>query len=280
MLQLRTSLIKAISKSKEKLTKKLVSLETQENSSRCFEDAKRKADMIMSNVHQIHPRQDVLEAEDWETGEITRVALDPTKNAIENAEVLYKLARKQKRGAAKILPLKEECLKNLEYLSESEMMVTGISCEDVDAMEILRQIEFELIANGMMKSSALHKQTEKSLRKAKKLKSKSSACEPRRFLSPSGFEILVGRSSQQNDELSMSVAKPGDIWMHARGVPGAHVIMRSSPRTPSEDDLMFAASLAAYYSKASNLAKVDVSIADPKYLSKPSKISSSLESIS
>lgn len=234
----------------------------------------------MSNIHQIRPNQDVLEAEDWETGEIKRVMLDPAKNAIENAEVLYKLARKQKRGATKILPLKEDCLKNLDYLSESEMMVTGVSCEDVDAMEILRQIEFELVANGVMKSSALHKQAEKSLRKAKKLKSKSSACEPRRFVSPSGFEILVGRSSQQNDELSMSVAKPGDIWMHARGVPGAHVIMRSSPSIPSEDDFTFAANLAAYYSKASNLAKVDVSIADPKYLSKPSKICFLLESMS
>eukprot|EP00890_Picochlorum_soloecismus_P000065 jgi/Picsp_1/1059/NSC_04543-R1_fibronectin-binding a domain protein len=266
--KVKSSLIKAIRKSKEKLTKKLNSLEEQENSSKHFEDAKRKADMIMSNLHQIRPNQDVLEAEDWETGEIKKVMLDPTKNAVENAEVLYKLARKQKRGAAKILPLKEECLTNSEYLNESEMMVTGVSCEDKDAIEILRQIEFELIANGVIKSSALHKQTEKSLRKARKLKSKSVAGEPRRFLSPSGFEILVGRSSQQNDELSMSIAKPGDVWMHARGVPGAHVIMRSSPKIPSEDDLMFAANLAAYYSKASNLAKVDVSIADPKYLSK------------
>jgi len=233
----------------------------------------------MSNLHKIRPNQDILEAEDWETGEMKKILLDPTKSAVENAEVLYKLARKQKRGAAKILPLKEDCLKNSEYLIESEMMVTRVTCEDKDAMEMLRQIEFELIANGVIKSSALHKQTERSLRKAKKMKSKSVVAEPRRFLSPSGFEILVGRSSQQNDELSMSVAKPGDVWMHARGVPGAHVIMRSSPNIPSEDDLTFAANLAAFFSKASNLAKVDVSIADPKYLSKSSKIRVTMESL-
>lgn len=48
----------------------------------------------------------------------------------------------------------------------------------------------------------------------------------RRFSAPSGATVLVGRNNRQNDELSTKVAAPNDVWMHARLVPGAHVVLR------------------------------------------------------
>lgn len=48
----------------------------------------------------------------------------------------------------------------------------------------------------------------------------------RRFTTPSGLPVLVGRNNRQNDELSIKVAREQDVWMHARHVPGAHVVLR------------------------------------------------------
>lgn len=41
-------------------------------------------------------------------------------------------------------------------------------------------------------------------------------------------QVLVGRNNKQNDELTNKVAKARDVWMHARGCPGAHVLLRAS----------------------------------------------------
>lgn len=92
----------------------------------------------------------------------------------------------------------------------------------------------------------------------------------RRYQSPGGFVVLVGRNSRQNDELSCRLAQPGDVWMHARGVPGAHLVMRiPAGKAAEQADVAFCADLAAWFSKARTQGKCDVTMCDPKHLSKP-----------
>jgi len=80
---------------------------------------------------------------------------------------------------------------------------------------------------------------------------------------------FVGRSPQGNAELTFRVARPSDLWFHARGVPGAHVILRvDGSRRPNDDEITRAASLAAYYSKARESAKVDVDFTERKHVRK------------
>ena len=68
---------------------------------------------------------------------------------------------------------------------------------------------------------------------------------------PRGSRIVVGRSPVENAELTFHVARPSDLWFHAQGVPGAHVILSRDDRgRVPEEDLHAAASLAAFYSKA------------------------------
>jgi predicted ribosome quality control (RQC) complex YloA/Tae2 family protein len=67
--------------------------------------------------------------------------------------------------------------------------------------------------------------------------------------SPDGFCILVGRNSRQNDEVTFKRAAPDDLWLHARGIPGGHVVIKSGGREVPERTLHQAAALAAYYSR-------------------------------
>ena len=65
-------------------------------------------------------------------------------------------------------------------------------------------------------------------------------------------QVLVGRNNRQNDELTHKVARPTDVWLHARGVPGAHVLLRRPNDEPGDvpaADLQFAADLAAWFCK-------------------------------
>jgi len=82
----------------------------------------------------------------------------------------------------------------------------------------------------------------------------------RRFVSPDGFVVLVGKSAEDNDLLSIHLAEPADFWFHLAGDSGSHVVVRNPDRIdrlPRETE-RFAARLAAGYSKAKNAGRVAV----------------------
>jgi predicted ribosome quality control (RQC) complex YloA/Tae2 family protein len=81
--------------------------------------------------------------------------------------------------------------------------------------------------------------------------------------------VLVGRSPRDNADLTFRVARPDDLWFHARGVPGAHVVLRiDSSRQPTSAELQSAAELAAYHSKARTAGTVPVDYTARKYVRK------------
>lgn len=92
----------------------------------------------------------------------------------------------------------------------------------------------------------------------------------RQFESPGGLTVLVGRNNKQNDVLSHQVANPQDLWMHVRGIPGSHTLLRLPPgvQEAAQEDKQYAANLAAYFSKAREAGKVDVIVARGDQLKK------------
>jgi len=89
---------------------------------------------------------------------------------------------------------------------------------------------------------------------------------PRRFLTSRGLMLLVGRGARENHELTFKVARPEDFWLHARDVPGAHVILRDPERRAAPDDLREAAEVAAFFSAARGSGTVDVHVARRKHV--------------
>jgi len=93
----------------------------------------------------------------------------------------------------------------------------------------------------------------------------------RRFISPDGFTVLVGRSSADNDLLTFKLGEPRDAWLHVAAGSGSHVIVRNPEgleRLP-RDTLRFAAALAARYSKAKHGGNVTVHVTTCADVSKP-----------
>lgn len=94
----------------------------------------------------------------------------------------------------------------------------------------------------------------------------------RRYLSTDGYEILVGRASRDNDNLTFRVAQPNDLWMHAGDYPGSHVVVRNPTRKEiPHRTIIEAAQLAGRFSQASEDAKVVVHYTERKFLSKPKR---------
>ncbi|MBI9076421.1 MAG: DUF814 domain-containing protein [Desulfatibacillum sp.] len=96
--------------------------------------------------------------------------------------------------------------------------------------------------------------------------------EPRvfRYELPGGWEVLAGKTDEDNDILSLKTARPNDWWFHVRGMPGSHVLLRS--RDGQQPDALLkkqAAAIAAYHSKARSGGVVAVSCTQACNVTKP-----------
>ncbi|MBE0642447.1 MAG: NFACT family protein [Bacteroidetes bacterium] len=93
----------------------------------------------------------------------------------------------------------------------------------------------------------------------------------RRFVVEGGFEVWAGKNSANNDLLTVRHSRPNDLWFHARGVGGSHVVIKvgSAAGEPSKEAIRQAASIAAYYSKHRNAKRVPVAYTEKKYVRKP-----------
>jgi predicted ribosome quality control (RQC) complex YloA/Tae2 family protein len=99
----------------------------------------------------------------------------------------------------------------------------------------------------------------------------ASKGKPYRTIVVEGFEVLVGRGSDDNDFLTFEVAEPHDVWMHVGGgTPGSHVVVRNPARAELPRSVLeTAAQITAWYSKARGAPKVEVSYCPAGHVSKP-----------
>jgi predicted ribosome quality control (RQC) complex YloA/Tae2 family protein len=238
-----------------------------------------------------------------------------------HAEALYKRARKLRRAVDAVAPLLAAAESEAAYLAELAASVEALErFGGGDDLAALRSVEAELrqlqqsaqlqnragseaamAAKGAAKGRKAAKQREKVVQQQQDGGARGGAARedvgaaatvdgarPRRFVSPGGRVVLVGRHNRQNDVLSLKAAAPQDVWMHVRGVPGSHVVLRatgggggaalsSSSSSPpsslapevSEACVQFAADLAVFYSKARQSGKADVVVCRAGQLKKP-----------
>ena len=90
------------------------------------------------------------------------------------------------------------------------------------------------------------------------------------YLLPGDWQVLAGRTEAANDHLSLTLARPGDLWFHIRGMPGSHVVLRvPAGATPDRATRELAAGIAAYHSKARSAGTVAVTCTEARNFSKP-----------
>ena len=281
-------LLQAIGAAVKKNGQKVRSFRKQIADAAAHEDVKVRADEIMAYQHGYQQGADTLEVYDFETGEARDVPIDPLKGGpVAAAEALYKKARKQRRTATAVEPLLEAASREAEYLEQVEFSIRELTGTDgEDDVAALEQINAELVDARLVKptgkgAAAEIKRQERGTGKGGKKKAppqkakKKGRDDPmlniRKYAAPSGKEVLVGRNSRGNEAVSLSIGKDQDVWFHVRGAPGAHVILRQQPgQEASDEDLQYAADLAAFHSKLRTGGKVDVSFTSPKFVRKPS----------
>jgi len=175
------------------------------------------------------------------------IALDPALSAAENAQRWLRRAKRYQAAAERIESRRTEVR---EELSRAEsLLARAESAQDAGQLAAV-EAEAPAAAPGRKAQAA-------------------PRLPYRKFISQSGAPILVGRSARDNDTLTLRVARGNDLWLHARGMQGAHVVVPGPGESPDPRALGDAALLAAHFSSARGQEGVEVAWTRCKHLRKP-----------
>ncbi|MEM9977972.1 MAG: NFACT RNA binding domain-containing protein [Cyanobacteria bacterium P01_D01_bin.2] len=220
-----------------------------------------EADLLMAYLHLWQPGMSSIQLQDFDSGEPVTLALNPEKNAVQNAQALYKRHQKLKRTRDAVMPLLEAVETELHYLEQIEAaLVQTARYTDVDDLTALDEIRDELVQQGYIDDPYQRPSRSRT----------DNLPNFHRFCTPSGTEVWVGRNNNQNEALTFKAANDYDLWFHTQEIPGSHVLLRLAPGAQaSDDDLTWAANIAAWFSRAQHSEQVPVVYTKPKHVYKP-----------
>lgn len=241
-------------KTRQRIERQLAGLAKDEPAPGEPEQLRTKAEWLLAFSSQIEPKQQTLSVE-LDDGPL-EIVLDQERTPVEQAARMFKRAARLER-AAKIIPERRSALKSdLDFLEQL----------DVDLALAENQPELAIVEEEMERAGLLPRQQGK--RQSKKPKSAGFGTRPLHYITPDGIAILVGRNARQNDTTTFKIASGDDLWIHVRNSPGLHVVIRSAGQTISNETILMAAQLAAYYSKQRGERAVPVSITPRRFVTR------------
>ncbi len=211
-------------------------------------------DLINANIWRLEKGQSKAELEDFYTGEVREITLDPRLTPAQNAQKYYNEYRKLDTAEKKLSELIKKGQEELVYI-DSVFDAASRTDSEADLAEIRRELREQGYLKGGVRADERVKKTS----------------EPLKFISSDGYEILVGINNRQNDTLTLKTARALDIWLHVKNIAGSHVIVRSADngKPLTQRTLFEAAQLAAYHSKGRNGSQVPVDYVPAKFVKKP-----------
>ena len=235
-------------------TNKIAVLEKELNEAENADDWRIRADNLLTYQYNLkdHADDEVEVVNIYsESGEMITIPLDRRITIAANVQVFYKKYDKLKRSAEYINNQIKLCREEIAYLGTVEHSLTAST-----TLAEIDEIKTELI-------------TGRYLKEVKKKTAGSKKAQPYIFHAADGTEIIVGKNNYQNDKIRQS-ADPNDIWLHTKDIPGSHVILKTGGIEPSEETLITAAKIAAYFSQYKDSSNVPVDYTACKFVKKPS----------
>ncbi|MGH9867463.1 MAG: Rqc2 family fibronectin-binding protein [Candidatus Polarisedimenticolia bacterium] len=220
---------------------------------------RRRGELILAGLRSARKEGAQVRVPDvYEQGSpLVSIPIDPRLDLRANAERLFKTARRADR-ARQVIPARLETVRRRvgSMAGAEERLDAAASMSELESLE--KQLQDE----GLVRA----------VRRAQRAEvGRAPAWVPvREFRSAEGFTILVGRSASDNDHITFNVAAPHDLWLHAAGYPGAHVIVRNPRRLAElpEATVREAAELAAWMSRGKEEGELDVHVAWRRHVRK------------
>lgn len=247
--QRRDRLLQAIGQVRGRQERRLASIHQQQVVAAEADRLREWGERIYAFLWQIQPGDTELVAHDM------KVPLDPTLDPKANAQAYFERYRKARSAGEHLPALLADVEAELAYLDQLRIMV-----EQADGFAEIEALTSEWEAHGG--TSELDRRRSPRRRPAER--------RPQPLVDDDGNAVFIGRSGTQNDLVTFNIAGVNDTWLHARGVPGSHVIVRwrRASGDEAERTVEAAARLAAFYSASRGGTSVEVDVTRRRYVRK------------
>jgi predicted ribosome quality control (RQC) complex YloA/Tae2 family protein len=202
---------------------------------------RRQGEALLSSAGIAVPGANAVDVPDpYDANRTVSVRIDPRLSLPANADRLFEKARRLERARRQVDARRDRTRETLSTSRAREArVVSARDLADLDAVAGPR---------------------------AERREAEPAPGGARHYLTARGLSVLVGRGGRENHRLTFAVAGPEDLWLHARDVPGAHVILRDPEGRAGAEDVREAAELAAFFSDARTQAQVDVHVTRRKHV--------------
>lgn len=254
----KTQTLTAIRRAMAARTQSLKSIDRTVAESKNAEKYKQIGELILGNLHAIEKGAKSVKLVDYFDSEMPEIdiELDEKLTPQQNSERYFKRFQKARDSVYVAENRRARTVRELDLLEAARTEVEG--AKSVEAIKDLRKmlLEQELLRQEIIQE----KQAEEF-----------GGERIRRFFTPEGWEILYGENSKANDYLTQRVARPNDLWLHARSITGAHVVVRTAGHKGGvpRPILTQAAKIAAQNSDAKHSSLVPIDYTYRKYVRKP-----------
>ncbi|MCB5950790.1 NFACT family protein [Enterococcus sp. BWT-B8] len=243
-------LIRKIENELKKNHSKLGKLEKTLADTENAEFYRRNGELLTTFMTQVPKGAEIVTLDNYyEENQPIDIKLNPAFSPNQNAQKYFQKYQKLKNAVRVVQAQLEQTQLEILYLESV-----------LSQLELATPMDISLIREELLNEGYIKKQRQNKQKKQQQSK-------PESFISSEGDTILVGRNNLQNDQLTLKTAKKTDYWLHAKDIPGSHVIIKNS--APSEKTLYEAAVLAAYFSKFRLSAQIPVDYVQVKHVHKP-----------
>lgn len=220
------------------------------------DEYRRAGEVILANMNNLKTGMERAVLAGYGS-DFVEVRLDPKRSPAQNAGRYFKMYKKARAGRDIIMTRFKHSNDEAElYQSYLERLDSSNGIDELTA------ISSELASLGMLGKGTGVQRGSRS--------GPGGAPTPFKKVIYREWEILIGKSAAGNDYLTTKLARPDDLWLHAEGLPGSHVLVRNPRRADiPRDVLLKAASLAAFYSKGKGSSKVSVTYTRAGFVRKP-----------
>jgi hypothetical protein len=245
----REKLAAAVERGLRRIETAMEKVRAEIEDARGAEEYRKKGQLLLARQDAVTKGATSVTIPDYDGSSEVVIEIDPRLTPRRNAEALFRKAKKAERRAEKA-PVR------LGELEEKE----GALRADAEAVA-------RATAGDMTELE------ERLLPRRQAPPTRREAAERARFRTyriSGGWEVLVGKSNRDNDILTHKIAKPSDLWFHARQVAGSHVVLRKSgsKAQPDRQAILEAAAIAAFHSKAGKSSKVSVCYTEKRHVRK------------
>ena len=250
--QKSAAMVKVLKTHIERCEKKLAQQEEDLSNTAKLEEYRLMGELINANLWQLKKEQSEAVLPNFydEEGGMLTVPLDIQLTPVQNAQRYFKKYQKARTTREMAAEQHESTLQELNYL-EGMLLDVG-KCVGESELE---EIRAELQGTGYIRKNTNRRQ-QRALPKSK----------PYHYRSADGIDIYVGKNAAQNERLTGD-ARPGETWLHAKDMPGSHVIVKAEGSIP-DSTLSQAATLAAWYSKGQHSSMVPIDYTLKRYVKK------------